>query len=207
MREMLYKTSYNSGLNSFVVEKATTESTISIEIYKVKGDHKTEIGNIHFQNIGEEYVSPYLNWYNLIFCSNSYGPAPDYEYMNCAVQEGKKTAATIYMNAQSDEGKQLISSLPPDCSALPYGENMIYVFHKGRLGAFFDFDRIKSLYEKHGVFNLDWRKISELFQKDLSYFADEKKCGFSLQSGGCRAEMIVTGLLLGYPIESTVALL
>ncbi len=207
MREMLYKTSYNSGLNSFVVEKATTESTISIEIYKIKGDHKAEIGNIHFQNIGEEYVSPFLSWYNLIFCSNSYGPAPDYEYMNRAVQEGKKTAATIYMNAQSDEGKQLISALPLDCSALPYGENIIYVFHKGRLGDFFDFDRIKSLYEKHGVFSVDWRKVSELFQKDLSFFGDEKKCGFSLQSGGCRAEMIVTGLLLGYPIESTVALL
>ena len=84
---------------------------------------------------------------------------------------------------------------------------MIYIFHNGCLEDFSEFDRIKSLYEKYGISNVNWKKVRTLFQKDLSFFGDAEKCGFSLHSGGCREETIVTGLLLGYPIESTVDLL
>ncbi len=205
MTEILCKANYNCC--SYLVEKETNGNNISIIVYDVRNGHHTEKGKIQYKNIGEEFSSPFLSWYNLFFCSNNYGPAPDYEYMHKAVQEGKKTAATVYLEPDSKEGKELVDSLPEDCGALPYGQSMIYVFHKGRLSDFFDFEKIKSIYTKHDVYGVDWDKAEEYFEKDLSFFGDEKDCGLSLQSGEYKEQCIVKGLILGYPVESTIALL
>lgn len=207
MKEILCSANYNDGICSFSVEKEINESNISVFINDVWDGRCIEKTRITYRNIGEEYMSPFLSWYNLFFCSNNYGPAPDYEYMHRAVQEGKKTAATVYLEPASEEGKDLVNTLPEECGSLPYGQAMIYVFHKGCLSDFFDFEKIKSLYIKHGACFVDWDKVKEYFAKDLSYFGDEQACDFSLQSGGNKEQTIITGLILGYPVESTIAYL
>lgn len=207
MRERLISASNNDGICSYLVEKENRDSSISVVIYDVRYGRHTEISRIQYKNIGQEYKSPFLNWYNLIFCSNCYGAPPDYEYMHHAVQEGKKTASTVYLNVESEEGKQLVSSLPKCCGSMPYGQSMIYVFRKGCLSQFFDYEQIKSLYKKHGVNSVDWNAVKKYFMKDLSFFGDEQACGFSLQSAGSKEHCIITGLILGYPVESTIALL
>lgn len=207
MNEIICVANYTDGKCSYQVEREISEKEITISIFEIYKGRHYEKNTIKYKNVGEEYATPFLSWYNLIFCSNNYGAPPDYEYMHRAVQENKKTAATVYIASNSDEAKAFVETLPKECGALPYGPSMIYVYHKGRLSDYFDFERIQALYEKHGVFDVDWKKVWEYFRKDLSYFGKEKYCGFSLQSGGVREQMIVTGLILGYPVESTIAFL
>lgn len=207
MSEVMYKVEYCDGFCSYSVEKESDEVNTSIILYDTRREQKKEIRRIEYKNIGREYSSPFLSWYNLIFCSNNYGPSPDYDYMHRAVQEGKKTSATVYLEPKSDKGRDLVKNLPDDCGSVPYGKNMIYVFHKGCLADYFDFEEIRTIYEAHGVRMIDWEKVQDYFRKPMAFFGDETECGFSLQSGGCREQTIITGLLLGYPVESAVCYL
>lgn len=204
MRETIINADYEA-FNSFLVEKDTNEDEVSIIIYDTSKVPSKEVNRITYKNTGTEYSHRFLSWYNLIFCSAGCSCAPDYKYMTYAVQQGKKTAATVYLDPDSNEGKKLVRDLPVDCDSVPYKETMIYVFHKGCLADYFSLDEIRAFYDLHHVCGIDWDKVEFLFAQPLSYFGDEDKCGFSLQTGGSRTELVVTGLLLGYPVESTIS--
>ncbi len=195
----------------YKVDKEITDQIISIISSRLNEKERcfTEISRIVYKNVGEEYSSPFLSWYNVIFCSRGYGIAPDYDYMHRAVQEGKKTAATVYLAPDSVEGRELVSDLPDDCSSIPYGSTMIYVFHKGKLSDYFDLDTIRKLYELHGVFSVNWAKVAEAFDMPLSFYANIEEFDglFSGNSHPWQTRSVVEGLILGYPIESTIALI
>ena len=205
-KTLIINTTYDFD-NHFLVEKAVFDHGISYLIYKERQNTLKEIGRIDIPHPVISYSSPLLNWYNLIFCSNNYGPSPDYNYMDRAVQQGKKTAATIYYSINSDKARTILNNLPTNCGATPYGENMMYVYRKGKLSDFFDFKKISTAYKQMGKTLLDWESIHGMFEKQLDFFADESKCGFSLQSGGCGEQLVIKGLILGYPVESTAVLL
>ena len=207
MSEIICRFNSNKYMYSYQVEREETPENIVISVYDTREGRHNRMSKISYTNIGEEYHSPFLSWYNLIFCSNYYGPALDYNYMDTAVQQGKKTAATIYHSLDSREGKTIVSKLPADCSYIEYDSSMIYVYHTGKLSDYFDFEKIKNLYQKHGIGSLDWEIVRMYFEKPLSFFGNENDCGFSLQSGGNTEQKLITGLILGYPIESTVSLL
>lgn len=164
---------------------------------------------IKYKDIGKTIDSPLLNWHNLVFCSNYYGPPPHPGYMNNAVQNGTKTASTAYVS--SHEYKQLVDKLPANCHAVPYGGtldnmSMAYVYRDGTLDELFGFKQIKFIYTSHNINNVDWDDVESQFAKPLEYFSDSTKCGFDIQHGARSNEnKIVNGLLLGYPIESTIA--
>lgn len=205
MAEVLYRVDYDGVRVSYRVEKETTQETITLIVYEVRTNKDDRIiSRFTYSNRIKGYDSPFLSWYNLIFCSNCCGPAPDYRYMTTAVQLGKKTAATVYIGPYTPEGKALIRNIPIDCGAVPYSDSMIYAYHRGCLSDYFDFEIIKSLYERHCHLSFDWRLVKELFNKPLSYFANSNECGFTLHGGDDREQRIVLGLLLGYPVESTV---
>lgn len=205
-RETIIDTSYDYE-NHFCVERIISGHNISYVIYDERYNKHKEVGRICIPQPITTYDSPLLNWYNLVFCSNNYGPSPDYNYMNYAVQQGKKTAATVYHPFDSDESKAIQMNLPENCGIIPYGEYMIFVYRKGKLSDFFNFERIREAYKQMGIIGLDWDLINDLFEKPLEYFADESKCGFSLQSGGIREQLVLKGLILGYPVESTAIML
>ena len=207
MIEHFFTAESSNGMVRYQVKRDTTDDSITIIVYCDWDGNLKEKRRISYKNIGKEYLHPFLNWHNVLFCSGDRTLWQDYEYLNTAVQQGTKTAATLYLEPDSVPGKEIMKSLPESVSALPYEKTMIYIFHKGCLADYFDFEQIKSLYEQHGVSRIDWNQVEFYFQKDLSFFADEKACGFSLQCGGNRDQLIITGLVLGYPIESTVALL
>lgn len=81
---------------------------------------------------------------------------------------------------------------------------MLFVYHKGKLSDFFDIDAIENLYKKHGTNNLNWELIRMLANKPLEYFGS-KESSLNIRSCGGKEELVITGLLLGYPIESTIA--
>ena len=74
MKETLFLTNYNNGMCSYLVEKETSENNTSIIVYDVWNDRHIEKWRIKYNDIGDEYSSPFLNWYNVLFCSNNYGP-------------------------------------------------------------------------------------------------------------------------------------
>lgn len=207
MKETLIKTEYSRGMCSYLVEKEIDEGKVSIVVYSTRKGSRNEVRRIKYIDLNIDFSSPFLSWYNLLFCSNNYGPPPDYDYMHTAVQAGTKTAATVYLKPDSNKGRELVNNLPEDCDAVPYGDYMIFVFHKGCLADYFNYDKIRAIYELYGVRMIDWAKIKDYFQKPMYFFANESQCGFSLQSGGSKEQTIITGLLLGYPIESTISIL
>lgn len=191
--------------DTWKIKKMVTEDAVTITTEATVRERPTELVSEYcYRNLLPEYKSPFLSWKNLIFCSNNCGVSPHYDYMNSAVQSGQKTAATIYLKPQTPEAQEFIQSLPSDCDVLIYDETMLFVFHRGCLADFFSLASIKEVYEAHGVFSIDWSWIAEQFKKPLSHFADAERCGFNLQSGGNGGECLLTGLILGYPIESTM---
>lgn len=210
--EVLSNAYDDSNFEQYQIERIIDED---LDICKVilKNLRKTPYGVlavITYRNIEESLVSPLLSWDNLFFCSNCYIVAPNNEYMNTAVQEGKKTAATAYVDYNGF--KKLCTTLPVGCHAIPYEANkdnmsMAYVYRDGTLDELFGFDCVQKIYRLHGIDNLDWDFIRDSFHKPLSYFGNSTDCGFCLQNSSKNEHAVLTGLILGYPIESTIALL
>lgn len=160
------------------------------------------------------FSSPLLNWENLIRCSNYYGIPPEDRlldgslgYMCTAVQRHLKPAASVRIKPDDELIQQLRQDLPDDCLLLPYNEiNTAFICRKGKLEELFDIRKVKDSYEQMGVFNINWGKVNDYCNKDISFFADNSASGITIESGiKDETEAVIVGLLLGYPIESTIA--
>lgn len=197
------------------------ERDIIIEVYKEhkNGEYKIsaieidsgtprDLGSIQYQDVGEEYYSPYLSWYNCLFCSNCYfSIAPDASYMNNSVQNGKKLVATVTI-PPTITAERFLSELPESCGYETKGKNpnTALIFRKGCLSDYFDCDKITELYRKHGII-FDSIFMKNLFnvpiQELVAGAAD--KLEFILKiPANLTEKTVLTGLLLGYPLESTV---
>lgn len=206
--ELLEQWTDELGLYSWSIKKAVSNDGVRFIAERTKRGGDPEVkAEIWYRSILPEYQSPFLSWKNLFFCSNNYITPPIYAYMNVAVQEGKKTAATILLELESHEAQEIIKALPDDCDYRDYPGSTFYLFHRGCLADFFDLDKIKEIYDAHGILDINWNWVAAQFQKPLSFFANREECGFSLQSGGRSGISVVKGLILGYPVESTVAFL
>lgn len=196
---------------TFHLYREEEEGNVTVTLtYQFPQAEEVTCKRIFFPLRAEGYQSPYLSWYNLICCSNNYGPIPVIDYMNTSVQNGKKIAATIYPNTV-EEYMQTIAQLGADeYYCCPYHPTeykyMLYVSKKGTLADYFDYEQLKALYEECGV-KLDWDKIKGYFSQELNYFANEEICDIQLHNGACPEDLMITGLLFGYPVESTVALI
>ncbi|MCD8134362.1 MAG: hypothetical protein LUE19_11020 [Clostridiales bacterium] len=162
-----------------------------------------------FFPVRAEYESPWLSWYNLICCSNNYGPIPVVSYMNESVQNGKKLAATIYPES-GDDYMRILAEVGDTFYCYPYHvqeyEFMLYISRKGTLGDYFDLEEILAVYDSCEV-HLDREKMLDFFGRELSWFGHEEECPIELHNCLGEEELAVTGLLFGYPVESTVALI
>lgn len=158
--------------------------------------------------------SPLLNWENLIRCSNYYGIAPEEldennqpGYMALAVQQYKKPAATLRYNINNPFIKNLELKMPHDCLMMKYKEgDTTFICRNCSLSDLFDIEEVRETYERYGIYNVEWNNVQKLCHENLSFFSDHSNSGISIESGSKNVtEDIIVGLLLGYPIESTVA--
>ena len=162
----------------------------------------------------DTYSSSLLNWENLIRCSNYYGLPPEeirsdgsLGYMSVAVQEHLKPASTIRITIDDPHIKQLKMDLPDDCVLLKYEEeNTTFICRKGSLSDLFDIERVRETYAQFGILDIDWDVVYDYSKKEMTFFADNAISGISIEHGSIgRTQDVIVGLLLGYPIESTVA--
>ncbi|RKI66720.1 hypothetical protein D7V91_11490 [bacterium 1xD42-67] len=161
--------------------------------------------------------SPFLSWENLNCCN---GWFYDTTYLLTAVQEGKKLYAgsTIFLESPSARTsaeahlEEIKAILPDTCSA---GKEQVmnerffpfYICRRGTLQDFFNLEQVLTDYDRMGIrlSPQDRKRFFLLGDVDLEEFATGKPmCYFSCNTD---AELIATGLLLGYPIESTASLL
>ncbi len=219
-KELICHANYKSDRARCVydVERAEYKDRIEINLYKIDKSSRfsreytspvrTLCHRIEYKNIGEEYKSRYLSWYNLFFCSNCYHPAVDDHYLSTAVQKELKTAALgLRFSTHTKKGKRFKRHLPDFCGCSLWGETSYYVYTKGTLNALFDMEKIRHIYEMHGLGNLDWDKIFEISMLDMADFTDCSNPDICVPFPITKEQYVLNGLVLGYPVESTIALL
>jgi len=188
-----------------------------------------------YKNISLDFSSPYINWENLSCCGGLESDE-DEVYLHTAVQRGKKLYAGICLTLWDEDFSekckprhqlpteqdavvlisQLKDSLPDDCTMgqeEPDREGSscrfryVFVCKKGCISDFINTDDVFSAYERFGIVITDEAKerINELCCVPLEKYAD--KAIFDYANPGDGADLVVTGLLLGYPLESTAYLL
>ena len=176
--------------------------------------------------------SPYLNWDNLN-CVN--GWVFDETYLYTAVQSGKKLYAGFTFHIAKDgafpgqalpEGfyteheviekiEELRKGLPGDCVLgfeKPDSERHlsflrhIYICKTGAISDYIDVDDVISVYVRFGIVLNDAhiKSIRELCAIPISNFASDEYMDYA--NPKTAAEWIVTGLLLGYPVETTASM-
>lgn len=170
-----------------------------------------------YPNVALSVSSPFLSWENLNCCN---GWAYDEDYLLTAVQEGKKLYAGSTIRLQPPIGveeaearlEEFRSTLPDTCLA---GKEMemndrffpFYICRRGRLKDYFDLEQVLGDYKRMGITlsAQDKRILFHLGGIELAQFATGKPmCYFRCISD---VELMITGLLLGYPLESTASLL
>ena len=168
----------------------------------VIGFDGTAIRTYRFNNV-PEYKHPYLSWENLDHCG---GWASDDSYLLSAVQDGKKPAAQYAVinepvpNVKPDKDTETYYMSEPF-----YNEgtrNQVYITRTCSLKDLFDVDSVIDAYEKQDVI-IGKEKLMPYMERPIM---DLMKEGFFIYTDSA-IEIIITGLMLGYPIESTASIL
>jgi len=177
--------------------------------------------------------SRYLNWENLNCCN---GWNYDKTYLHTAVQNGRKLYAGFTLSiakkdvfagrplptgfyTESDVSEiieALQEGLPGDCvlgSEQPDSDRFnsvlrhIYICKTGAIRDYIDIGDVISAYERLGII-LDGNCVSRvmgLCAIPISNYAGTGQMDYA--NPNSTAEWVVTGLLLGYPIETTASML
>ena len=177
-----------------------------------------------FDNIHELIEVPYSSWANLDCCG---GWCFDKDYLDTAVQKGLKLyagRATLLRHQYAphaltlDDAQQQFESLKKELPDYVFADVesiannphyfCTFICRTGRISDHIDLDMVFSFYDKLG------QKISSKEKKEIERFCgcEIKQFGsaqapFCYDRASTNAELITTGLLLGYPIESTVSIL
>ena len=191
----------------------------TIIIFKCVDKHPYGVLDIvEYKTLSTGYSSRWLNWDNIVRCSNYFEYSPEEEifddmtpisrgYLCEAVQKGLKPAATVRKDIENKRVKDLFSDLPSSCLILPYREeDTIFICQKGKIMDFFDLNEIRKTYLLHGVSEINWEYVTNKCMHEFSFFSDNVNSGINIERGvSSKEDLVIVGLLLGYPIESTVA--
>ena len=177
-----------------------------------------------FKLVREPIQIPFCSWANLDCCG---GWAYDEEYLETAVQKGLKLFAgrTIMLRRKDwthgptlEEALQsldaLAATLPPDCcvgydpESIPTNRLQTYICRTGCIADYIDLDAVFPFYSKLGykLYSRNKTAIRQYCNIELKKFGTSE-APFDYANPRIDTEYITTGLLLGYPIESTVSIL
>lgn len=131
--KLIFSQDYNLGeklIFSLYREQEGDSCTVTL-YYQFEGQDLIPCKRFFYSPEAEKFQNPYLSWYNLICCSNNYGPIPVVDYMNYAVQENKKLAATVYPKT-AEEYMQMIGTVGDEyyCYSVSYKRVSVYALCK-----------------------------------------------------------------------------
>ena len=212
MKQLLYQSSLGIQFN-----KEVSKGQCMVKVQTKTGKRAYTLKRYTYPNVELSVSSPFLSWENLNCCN---GWIYDEDYLLTAVQEGRKLYAgcTIWLHPPVDLEKaearleEIRATLPDTCLA---GREMVmnesffpyYICRRGSLKDYFDLEQVLEDYRKMGIVlsAQDQAMFFHLGGIELAQFATGKPmCYFRCASD---AELMATGLLLGYPLESTASLL
>ena len=212
MKKLLFES--NVGIQ-FVKEVHSGMCFVKVQTKRTKRAYTLK--KYVFRDVELVTSSPLLSWENLNCCN---GWQYDEAYLFTAVQEGKKPYAGLHRWLPSPDKlkeseaylEHLKSTLPETCAA---GKGVMvksdifpfYICRRGCLKDFFDLRQILEDYERLGVYlsRKDIESIHFLSGVELERFAtNDLMCYYNVKTD---AELVATGLLLGYPLESTASIL
>lgn len=167
--------------------------------------------------------SPYLSWENLNCCG---GWAFDSSYLHTAVQRGKKLISDITLSYSDEAGElsasetitDIKSKLPDDCilgnvepfetKNGPYTFLHYFICKAGNLNDYINMDDVLSAYARLGIVisNDKAQQLKELSGNSLETFA-KLQVLVNHANPPTGVDLIIAGLILGYPIESTAWLI
>jgi len=184
-------------------------------VSKVSVKNENMRGSIHsytFRNIpADTFQSPFVSWANLNCCG---GWTFNEDYLLTAVQEGKKLCAGITITNDEQAVNDLANSLggeypyfrPPNTHNGPYTFYHIDVTRKGSISDYIDMQAVKKTYEALDLLKfLDFNEIEKYASKPMISLLDGT-VDFDYCHPNGDEQLVITGLLLGYPLESTAAL-
>ena len=181
---------------------------------KVKNGRKT-VCVYHMNNI-PFFQNDYLSWENLNCCG---GWKFDDKYLYTAVQNHKKLVVTITVETDSPDKTVVEKTVENwnldlhECDLFISPDYVkghkvywwsVIVARKGTLNDFFDMEEITSAYSLQGL-ELDREELQEYFSVPLIDLFAHKKKDFDFANPRTVPECVITGLGLGYPLESTVS--
>lgn len=211
-----------------VMKELLFESELGVQFYKEvkdgrcvvrvksKGQRFTHM-TYTFPDVSPGFTSPFLSWQNLNCCGGW-----DFEraYLQTAVQERRKLYAgcSEYIDpGETREGKraklkELLETLPDGCAVgeEPWRNDRVFNYYICRTGAlkdFFDLEQVFDAYRRLGVAVSDRERaeIREYCSAELTRFGRDEP--FAYSAAETKPQLVATGLLLGYPLESTASLL
>lgn len=177
-----------------------------------------------FDLIHEPVEVPYCSWANLDCCG---GWSYDEEYLDTAVQKGLKLFASRAAHLKcallpnypsAEEAKRqfaaLTETLPTGILAdveTGLGSTDVlhtYICRTGTISEYIDLDMVFDFYEKLGAHISSTEKVDvkRLCDIEIRQYGSGNT-PFQYTQVESRTQLITTGLLLGYPIESTVSIL
>lgn len=164
------------------------------------------IHSYRFNNIPDTFDSPYISWANLDCCN---GWTYDEEYLKRSVYEGKKLYAGIY-EAYSSE---MLPSVPGILAGKEIDPNNphsnSFVCREGCLADYYDLNAVFEHYKKLGIVlsPASQYKIKNICAYRICDFANRETAPYNYGYSFDAVQLICTGLLLGYPLESTASLI
>jgi len=195
------------GFEDIVFIRTDTGRTSKVSVKLENARHA--IHTYTFRNIpADTFVSQYISWANLNCCN---GWKYDESYLLTAVQEGKKLCAGIVIR---DDGKHraylevLHDDYPHFCQPVSHNGTFhhVDVTRKGCINDYIDMDAVRETYLALETKLLNFDIINGYTEKPMIHLLDGTIV-FDYANPKTREEFVVTGLLLGYPLESTAAII
>lgn len=220
MREILFDD--GQGIR-FVRERQAGMYIVTVQ-YRAPGAKRgSRLITYRFLAIPDAFESPYLSWRNLYCCG---GWACDETILDTAVQEGTKLYASRVQSLRDQyvpnaptleearrEFAAFKASLPPGVYGAEEtlqtdGRNFhTYICREGAISDYFDLGKVFDHYRRLGVDLEPFRaEIGGLCSVEIKDYGTEG-APYQYFITDTVPRLVTTGLLLGYPIESTASFL
>jgi len=225
MPEIIYRS--NKGI---IFEKTVQKNGKCKLVVRNEEGGRAHMKYLYWNVLGVD--SPYLNWDNLNCCN---GWAYDETYLYTAVQRSRKPFAQIVFSSYDADWlkqirredlptendtdkiiKKLIKELPDDCilNEEPierrdnFSRRCVNICKNGTIIDYINLDDVYAAYERLGFEITDKikDKIGQVCSIPMELFAADD-FPFDYGNPQCASQLIITGLLLGYPVETTAFLL
>ena len=153
------------------------------------------------------FESPYISWENLDCCG---GWATKDDYIESAVYNRTKLFAQIVHHKDKSFEQTIETVVVHDPTPRGYNDDyrITYIASKLCLHEYYELDEVFEHYSRLGIEFTDREKelIDEYCAIPLWMFATEE-APYSFVRSSEVEELVVTGLLLGYPLESTASII